>query len=52
MRVYSIALPRCPLFFKRRKYSKVKGLRLMAFDKLSLPMTSYLFCTAVLTLKL
>ena len=45
MSVYSIALPRCPFFFKRRKYSKV------AF-KLSLPMTGYLSRTAVLTLKL
>ena len=35
MSVYSIALPRCPFFFKRRKYSKV------AF-KLSLPMIGYL----------
>ena len=36
MSVYSIAFPRCPFFFKRRMYSKAKGLRLMAF-KLSLP---------------
>jgi len=50
--VYSIALPRCPLFFKRRRYSKVKGLRLIVFDKLSLPMTAYLFRTAALALKL
>jgi hypothetical protein len=49
--VYSIALLRCPFFFKRRKYSKVKGLRLMEF-KLSLPMTDFLSRTAVLTLKL
>jgi hypothetical protein len=27
MSVYSIALPRCPFFLKRRKYSKAKGLR-------------------------
>jgi hypothetical protein len=45
MSVYSIALPRCPVFFKRRKYSKV------AF-KLSLPMIGYLSRTPVLTLKL
>ena len=45
------ALPRCPFFFKRRMYSKAKGLRLMAF-KLSLPMTGNLSRTAVLTLKL
>ena len=45
MSVYSIALPRCPFFFKRRTYSKV------AF-KLSLPMIGYLSRTAVLTLKL
>ena len=51
MSTYSIALPRCPFFFKRRMYSKAKGLRLMAF-KLSLPMTGYLFRTSVLTLKL
>ena len=31
MSVYSIALPRCPFFFKRWKYSKAKGLRLMTF---------------------
>ena len=43
MRVYSIALPRCPFFFKRRKYSKVEGLRLIVFDKLALPMTGVLF---------
>ena len=42
MRVYSIALPRCPCFFKRRKYSKVEGLRLIVFDKLALP-TGVLF---------
>ena len=42
---------RRPFFFKRRKNSKVKGLRLMAF-KLSLPMTAHLFRTAVPTLKL
>ena len=30
MSVYSIALPRCPFFFKRRKlYPKAKGLRLV-----------------------
>jgi hypothetical protein len=34
-------MSRWPLFFKRRKYSKVKALRLIAFDKLSLPMTGY-----------
>ena len=52
MSAYSILMPRCPLFFKRRKYSKVKGLRLIVFDKLSLPMTAYLFRTAALALKL
>jgi hypothetical protein len=45
MSVYSIALPRCPFFFKRRKYSKVTF-------KLSLPMTGYWSPTAMLTLKL
>ena len=51
MSVYSIALPRCPFFFKRRKlYPKAKGLRLLAF--IWVPMTGYLSCIAVLTLKL
>jgi hypothetical protein len=50
MSAYSILMPRCPLFFKRRKYSKVEGLRLIVFDKLSLPMTGVLF-TAMPTLR-
>jgi len=50
MSAYSILMLRCPLFFKRRKYSKVKGLRLRVFDKLSLPMIGVL-CTAVPTLR-
>jgi hypothetical protein len=33
MSVYSIALPRCPVFFKRRKYSKV-AFKLSAPDDL------------------
>jgi hypothetical protein len=38
-------------FFKRRRYPKIKGLRLMVFDKLSLPITGTL-CTAVPTLQM
>ena len=51
MSVYSIAMLRCPFFFKRRENSKVGRLRLKAFN-LSLPMTDRSARTAVLTLKL
>jgi hypothetical protein len=50
MSAYSILMLRCPLFFKRRKYSRAEGLRLIVFDKLSLLMTGALF-TAMPPLK-